>query len=85
MTPAFGLLEAKALFPYFTQCSNSVSQCANHLETDFERLSVQQLADKWHEATTNGESVILDVSSWLCKATLDAYVREFKDQVYCAH
>lgn len=25
MTPAFGPVEAKALYPYFTQCSNSVS------------------------------------------------------------
>ena len=25
MTPAFGLVEAKALYPYFVRCSNSVS------------------------------------------------------------
>ena len=27
MAPAFGLVEAKGLFPYFVQCSNSVSHC----------------------------------------------------------
>ena len=25
MAPAFGLVEAKALYPYFIRCSNSVS------------------------------------------------------------
>ena len=28
MAPAFGLVEAKGLFPYFVQCSNSVSRCS---------------------------------------------------------
>ena len=30
MTPAFGLVEAKALYPYFSRCSNSVSCCPNY-------------------------------------------------------
>ncbi|KAF9778997.1 cytochrome P450 [Thelephora terrestris] len=56
MTPAFGLVEAKALYPYFVRCSNS-------------------LADKWHDIISNagsGEAAVIDVYSWLSKATLDA-------------
>ena len=30
MTPAFGLVEAKALYPCFAQCSNSVGGCSNY-------------------------------------------------------
>lgn len=30
MTPAFGLVEAKALYPYFIRCSNSVSHFSIH-------------------------------------------------------
>ena len=30
MTPAFGLVEAKALFPCFARCSNSVSHVPAH-------------------------------------------------------
>ena len=30
MTPAFGPVEAKALYPYFTRSSNSVSNCPTH-------------------------------------------------------
>ena len=30
MTPAFGLVEAKALYPYFVRCSNSVSHFPIH-------------------------------------------------------
>jgi cytochrome P450 len=30
MTPAFGLVESKALYPYFARCSNSVSNRPTH-------------------------------------------------------
>jgi len=30
MAPAFGLVEAKGLFPYFARCSNSVSHCSSY-------------------------------------------------------
>lgn len=30
MTPAFGLVEAKGLFPCFTRCSNLVGHCFTH-------------------------------------------------------
>jgi len=56
MAPAFGLVEAKGLFPYFVRCSDS-------------------LAGKWHEAISSGESgqaAIINVNSWISKATLDA-------------
>ena len=42
-------------------------------------IVVQQLADKWHEvisAAGSGQAAIIDVNSWLSKATLDAYVRK---------
>ena len=31
MTPAFGLVETKGLYPCFSRCSNSVSHCPTHL------------------------------------------------------
>ena len=76
MAPAFGLVEAKALYPYFAQCSNSVSNSPNHTELEFEPFFVRQLSDKWCEAILSGESAIINVYPWLRKATLDAYVRE---------
>ncbi|KAF9778983.1 cytochrome P450 [Thelephora terrestris] len=56
MNPAFGLAEAKALYSCFARCSNS-------------------LADKWREiiSTTGSEQAeIINVNTWLSKATLDA-------------
>ncbi|KAF9779010.1 cytochrome P450 [Thelephora terrestris] len=56
MAPAFGVFEAKALYPCFVRCSNS-------------------LAEKWHETLStagSGRAAIIDVHSWLSKATLDA-------------
>ena len=40
MAPAFGLVESKALYPYFVQCSNSVSNSPHHTELGFERFFV---------------------------------------------
>lgn len=34
MVPAFGLVEAKGLYPCFVRCSNSVSQCTIPPMTD---------------------------------------------------
>jgi len=30
MAPAFGLVEAKGLFPYFVRCGDLVSRCSIH-------------------------------------------------------
>jgi len=46
-------------------------------DAEVERLVAGQLADKWQEIISNGESgqtAIVNVSSWLSRATLDAYV-----------
>jgi len=46
-------------------------------DAEVERLVAGQLADKWQEVISNGESgqtAIVNVSSWLSRATLDAYV-----------
>ena len=46
---------------------------------EVERLISGQLADKWQEVISNegsGQTAIVDVSSWLSRATLDAYVGE---------
>jgi len=48
-------------------------------DAEVERLVAAQLADKWQEVISNGESgqtAIINVSSWLSRATLDAYVGE---------
>jgi len=54
------------------------------LEVEIERLIAGQLADKWHEAISNGEpgqAVVMNVYSWLSKATLDAYVGELRTRL----
>ena len=84
MNPAFGLVEAKALYPYFNQCSNSVSGLSSTLYVRVHCSLAQQLADKWHEAISraeSGQAAIIDVSFWFCKATLDACVRGSKATV----
>ena len=77
MTPAFGLVEAKALYPCFVRCSNSVSHCLVNDDAKIEGPFTLQLADKWHDTISNavsGQATTIDVYSWLSKATLDAYV-----------
>lgn len=48
MTPAFGLVEAKELYPYFVRCSNSVSHLPTHarslaLKLDFPSSNSSQI------------------------------------------
>jgi len=56
MSPAFGLIETKALFPYFVQCSNSLADKWHDAVSDGE----------------SGQAAIINVYSWFGKATLDA-------------
>lgn len=47
------------------------------IDVQVECSVARQLADKWHEVISNGESgqsAIIDVRSWFGKATLDACV-----------
>ena len=80
MSPAFGPVEAKALYPYFTRCADSVSCCPIRARSLMSKLNIaRQIVDKWHEVISTKESegaVIIDVHFWLSKATLDAYVGE---------
>ncbi|KAF9787520.1 cytochrome P450 [Thelephora terrestris] len=55
MTPAFGLGEAKALYPCFDRCSNSLAEIW--------RESIS--------AAGSGQAAIIDVHSWLSKTALD--------------
>jgi len=56
LAPAFGIVEAKGLFPYFISCSNSLVEKWNEVISNGE----------------SGQSAIVNVSLWVSKATLDA-------------
>ena len=77
MSPAFGLVEAKALLPYFMDAVTKA--CGLRLCSILEpNLSpCRQMADKWSGIIENGESgysAVIDVNLWVGKAALDAYV-----------
>ena len=81
MAPAFGLVEAKALYPYFFRSSNSVSHSPIYFlprtHVQAERPITRQLADQWHDVVLDAESghcAIIDVRTWASHAALDAYV-----------
>lgn len=76
MTPAFGLVEAKGLLPYFAQSATKVGSRLTSVRY-CDNQTFPQLTDKWHELIAgegSGESSVMDMPSWLSKATLDAYV-----------
>ncbi|KAF9780802.1 cytochrome P450 [Thelephora terrestris] len=56
MAPAFGLVEAKALYPHFSRCFDSL------VDKWHETISNSE----------SGQTAIFDVNSWLNKASLDA-------------
>jgi len=56
MAPAFGLVEAKGLFPYFVRCSDSLAGKWHEAISSGE----------------SGQAAIIDMNSWFSKATLDA-------------
>jgi len=75
MAPAFGLVEAKGLLPYFMDTVNKAHEFRLHLVSNADQSPRYQMADKWNgmiENSESGNSVIIDVNRWLGKATLDA-------------
>lgn len=56
MTPAFGLVEAKGLYPYFTRCSNSLVDKWQEIISNSE----------------SENAAIINVYSWFSRAALDA-------------
>ena len=76
MAPAFGLVEAKGLLPYFMESATKARELCWHLISKA-NSSPDQMADKWSsilENSKSGDSAIIDVNMWLGKAALDACV-----------
>ena len=72
MAPAFGLVEAKGLLPYFMDSATKARKLC--LDLTLKTYS-DQMADKWSSIIENdrsGHSATIDVNIWLGKATLDA-------------
>jgi len=77
MAPAFGLVEAKALLPYFMDAVTKVHKLHFHLILEVDSDPYCQMADKWNGIIENGkfgDSAVIDVNLWVGKAALDAYV-----------
>ena len=77
MAPAFGLVEAKALLPYFKDAVTKARELCLHPILEANVGPRHQMADKWSAIIENGKSghsATIDVNLWLGKATLDAYV-----------
>jgi len=78
MSPAFGLVEAKALLPYFMDAVTKVCELRPYLILEADSgYCRRQMADKWSTIIENDksrQSTIIDVNEWLGKATLDACV-----------
>ena len=76
MAPAFGLVEAKGLLPYFMESVTKARELGWHLISKA-NSDPDQMADKWSnilENSRSGNSAIIDVNMWLGKAALDACV-----------
>ena len=72
MAPAFGLVEAKGLLPYFMDSATKARELCLDLTL---KPDSNQMADKWSSIIENdrsGHSATIDVNMWLGKATLDA-------------
>ena len=79
MAPAFGLVEAKGLLPYFMDSVTKARELRLYLNLILEADSCphRQMTDKWSNIIENGPSgysAVVDVNMWVGKATLDAYV-----------
>jgi len=76
MAPAFGLVEAKGLLPYFVDTATKA--CGPRLHLVLRANSgPRQMGDKWSNIIANGKSghsATIDVNMWFGKATLDACV-----------
>ena len=77
MAPAFGLVEAKGLLPYFMESVTKARELPLHLILKANSSLYHQMADKWDEIIGNsdsGNAAVIDVNAWLGKATLDTCV-----------
>ena len=77
MAPAFGLVEAKGLLPYFMDSATKVCEVRLQFISEIGLSSCHQMADKWGDILANdnsGRSVVIDANLWFGRATLDAYV-----------
>ena len=76
MAPAFGVVEAKGLLPYFMDSVTKARELCSYLFTRVCSGPRRQMADKWSNIIENsklGYSAVIDVNMWFGKATLDAY------------
>ena len=81
MSPAFGLVEAKGLLPYFMDSVIKVRELRLYLGLKANLGPCHQMADKWSTIIENGRSghsAIINVNAWFGKATLDACVSVLK-------
>ena len=75
MAPAFGLVEAKGLLPYFMESVTKACELRLCLIPKADSGSYNQMANKWSsiiENSKSGHSAVINVSPWFGKATLDA-------------
>ena len=77
MSPAFGLVEAKGLLPYFMDSITKACELCFNLILKANSSLCNQMADKWNDIIENsnsGHSAVIDVNAWLGNAALDACV-----------
>ena len=77
MSPAFGLVEAKGLLPYFMDSITKARELRLELILRGDSDPDHQMVDKWTsiiESSETGDSAVIDVNMWFGKATLDACV-----------
>ena len=75
MAPAFGLVEAKGLLPYFMDSVTKACELRLDLIMEADSSPRRQMTDKWSNIIENGQtgsSAVIDVNLWVGKATLDA-------------
>ena len=74
IAPAFGLVETKGFVPYFTDAAAKARGLLSCLLLKADLGPCRQMADKWSDIITRGESgcsAVIDVNMWFGKATLD--------------
>jgi len=77
MAPAFGLVEAKALLPYFMDAVTKAREPRSYLILETDLGPRRQMADKWNgiiASDKSGHSAVIDVNMWIGRSTLDACV-----------
>ena len=85
MAPAFGLVEAKGLLPYFMDCATKARELRLYPILKADSGPCHQMADMWSGVIENGRSgssAVIDVNMWLGKAALDACVLAFASGVW---